>query len=137
MACASSPTHGDARAVGPQQRDDLGLQRVGVLVLVDEHVVEALAHARAGGRVGEQPVPEEQQVVVVEHLLLLLAVDVGGEEAAEVVLGVAAPGEGRRQHLGEGELRVDAARVDVEAGGLLREARAAAGRGRARCARRA
>ena len=63
---------GDAGAVRAQQRDDVGLQRVGVLVLVDEHVVEALAHAGAAGRVGEQAAPEQQQVVVVEHLLLLL-----------------------------------------------------------------
>ena len=38
---------GDARAVRAQQRDDVGLQRVRVLELVDQHVVEALAHAGA------------------------------------------------------------------------------------------
>jgi hypothetical protein len=65
-----------ARAVRTQERDDLGLQHVGVLVLVDEHGVETLAHARAGDRVTQEAVPEEQQVVVVEHLLLFFEVGV-------------------------------------------------------------
>ena len=117
---------GDARAVGAQQRDDVGLQGVRILELVDQHVVEALAHARAARRVGEEPAPEQQQVVVVEHLLLLLEVGVAGEELRQAFLGRQAPGEGRVQHLAQRQLRVDAARVHVEAGGLLREARAAA-----------
>ena len=77
---------GDAGAVGPQQADDVGLQRVGVLVLVDQHVVEALAHARAARRVGEQAAPEEQQVVVVQDLLLLFGVGVARRRAAPALL---------------------------------------------------
>ncbi len=117
---------GDARAVRAQQADDVGLQRVGVLELVHEHVVETLAHAGAAGRVGEQAAPEEQQVVVVQDLLLLLGVGVGGEELGQALLGGQAPGEGRVQHLVQRQLGVDAARVDVEARGLLRKAGAAA-----------
>ena len=115
---------GDAAAVGPQQRDDVGLQGVGVLVFVDQHVVEALAHARAGRRVGEQAAPEEQQVVVVEHLLLLFGVGVAGEELREVLLRPARTRERRLQHLVQRRLGVDTARVDVEAGRLLGKARA-------------
>ena len=117
---------GDAGAVRPQQRDDVGLQRVRVLELVDQHVVEALAHARAARRVGEEPAPEQQQVVVVEHLLLLLGVGVAGEELRQAFFGRQAPGEGGVQHLVQRQLGVDAAGVDIEAGGLLREAEAAA-----------
>ena len=84
---------GDAAAAGAQQRDDLGLQGVGVLVFVDQHVVEALAHARSGERVGQQRAPEQQQVVVVEHLLLFFCVGVAGEEPAEALFGRLAPGE--------------------------------------------
>ena len=73
----------DAGAVGTQERDDLGLERVGVLVLVDQHVVEALADALAGLGVREHAVPEQQQVVVVENLLLLLLVGVEREEVLE------------------------------------------------------
>ena len=78
------------------------------------------------GGVGEEPAPEQQQVVVVEHLLLLLEVGVAGEELRQPFLGRQAPGEGRVQHVVQRQLRVDAARVHVEAGGLLREAAAAA-----------
>ena len=88
-------------------------------------------------RIGEQPVPEQQQVVVVEDLLVLLHVGVAREELLEVVLGLAAPGERRlRAPRRSGSLRVDAARVDVEARRLLREARAAAARVRAPCGTR-
>ena len=132
MACASSPTQVMPVPSGPQQADDVGLQRVGVLVLVHQHVVEALAHAGAAGRVGEQAAPEEQQVVVVQHLLLLLGVRVGGEELRQALLRRQAPGEGGVQHLVQRQLRVDAAGVDVEAGGLLREPRAAAAEAEAR-----
>ncbi len=115
-----------AAAVGAQERDDLGLQSVGVLELVDEHMVEALAHAGTGLRVCEHAVPEQEQVVVVQYLLRILLVGVEREEGLEVALGVLTPREGDAEHLSERELRVDAARVDVEARRLLREARAAA-----------
>src|SRR5450759_1557747 len=59
---------GDARAVRTQQRDDVGRQRVRMLERVDQHVVEALAHARAAGWIGEEPAPE--QPVSYTHLTL-------------------------------------------------------------------
>ena len=83
----------DAGPVGPERRDDLGLKCVGVLVLVDEHVVETLADAISGGRVGEQAVPEQQEVVVVEDRLGLLRVRVRLEELAQTDFGVLAPRE--------------------------------------------
>ncbi len=99
----------DAGAVRPKPADDVGLQRVGVLVLVHEDVVEALAHAGAPGWVGEQAAPEQQQVVVVEDLLLLLGVRVGGEELRQALIGRQAPRERGVQHLVQRQLRVDAA----------------------------
>ena len=60
----------DAAAVGTQERDDVGLQRVRVLVLVDEHGVEAL-RARGHRQGRRAAAPEQQQVVVVEHVLRL------------------------------------------------------------------
>ncbi len=98
-----------ARAVRPQQRDDVGLDRVGVLELVDEHVVEALSHALAGSGVGQKGVPEQQKVVVVEDLLGFLDIGVGAEEIGEPFLGVLAPRERRLQHLGQGGGGVHAA----------------------------
>ena len=43
MAWASSPTTVTPRPSGLSREEDLGLQRVGVLILVDEHVIEAAA----------------------------------------------------------------------------------------------
>ena len=107
--------------VGPQQRHDARLQRVGVLVLVDEHVVEPLADLGAGRRVLEQPEPVEQDVVVVEHAGGELALDVLAAQPLQVVLVLQAPGERRAQHVAERPLRVHGAAVDVHAGPLLRE----------------
>jgi len=117
---------GDAGAARAQQRDDVGLQSIRILKLVDQHVIEAFTHAGAAGRIGEEPAPEEQQVVVVEHLLLLFEVGVAGEELGQALFGRQAPGERRVQHLVQRQLGVDAARVHIEAGGLLGEAGAAA-----------
>ena len=109
MAWASSPTQVTPVPSGRSRLDDVGLQRVGVLVLVHEHVVEARAHAGAAGRVGEEPAPEQQQVVVVQDLLLLLGVRVRGEQLREALFGRQAPGERRAQHLVQRQLGVDAA----------------------------
>ena len=91
---------------------------------------------RAARGVGQQPVPEEQQVVVVEDALLALVVDVGGEEAAEVLDLVLAPGEVGLDRFVHRLAGVDAAAVDVHAGALEREAAVALGQARARCGAR-
>ncbi len=85
--------HGETGAVGPQRQEDLGLERVGVLVLVDQDVIEALAHRPRQIRLAHQERPVEQQVVVVQHLLALLRHHVGLEETAQLHLPVRAPGE--------------------------------------------
>jgi hypothetical protein len=59
--------HGQARPSGASRPQDLGLQAVGVLVLVDEHVVEVPATRASRARLLHHRVPEQQQVVVVEH----------------------------------------------------------------------
>jgi hypothetical protein len=48
------------------------LQGVGVLVFVDQHVLEMLTHVACELRDFHEFAPVEQQVVVVEHLLVLL-----------------------------------------------------------------
>jgi hypothetical protein len=71
--------HGEAAAVGLHGQQDAGLQAVGVLVFVHQHVAEALAHLP--GQLGSDHLgPVEQQVVVVEHLLGLLGLHVGAEQ---------------------------------------------------------
>ena len=114
--------HGDTVAVGPEQADDLGLQRVGVLVFVHQHAIEAGPHRGARRAVLEEAAPEQQEIVVVEHGLLGLAVDVAAEQRPQVVRVIAAPRESALQNRLEPFAGVDAAAVDVEARGLLGEA---------------
>ncbi len=114
--------HGQAAAVRLHREQDRRLQRVGVLVFVDQHVVEEAADFGTELRLAHHLRPVQQQVVVVEHLLRLLGLDVGAEQALELVLPLRAPREARLQHLGERGARVDHRRIDRQAGALLREA---------------
>ena len=91
MACASSPDDRDARAVGLERVENLGLQPVRVLVVVHEHVIEVRAHVLREPRLRHHRVPVEQQVVVVENAAALLALHVGAEELREVLLPLRAP----------------------------------------------
>jgi hypothetical protein len=56
------------------------LKPVGVLVFIDQHVVEALADMSGQGRVADHLRPVEQQVVVIEHPLGLLGLHVAREQ---------------------------------------------------------
>ena len=113
---------GEAAAVGLEAEQDRRLQPVGVLVLVDQHMVEARRHRRAHRRLAERRRPPDQQVVEVEHALRLLLGGVGGEQPLELVVRVGAPGKGAAQHLGQAGLRIDDPRIDRQAGRLLRKA---------------
>jgi hypothetical protein len=116
------PHHCHAAPVGLERQQDRRLQQVGVLVLVDQHVVEARADLRGQCGLGGHLGPVEQQVVVVEHVLLLLGFYVGAEQFLELGLPLVAPGKEGLQHLGQRRAGVDAARVDRQAGALARKA---------------
>ena len=90
---------GEAAPVALQRQQDRGLQPVGVLVFVDQHVIEAAADVLGDGRVGNHLRPVEQQVVVIEHVLALLGFDVGGEQLPQFLRPRRAPLEGRLQHV--------------------------------------
>ncbi len=122
MAWASSPTADEVLAFGAEHLQDLGLEPVGVLILVHQHAVEALPHGAGGSGIGQHAMPEEQQVVVVEDALVALVIHIGGEQTAQVFDLVPAPGEVGLHRLLDGLARVDAATVDVHAGALEREA---------------
>ena len=100
--------HRHAGAVRSQPGHDPGLDDIGVLVLVDEHLVEAAAHLLARGLVRQQAVPEQQQVVVVQHVALGLAVHVRPEQRVEVVLVFAAVRERALENVLERLARVHA-----------------------------
>ena len=107
---------GQARALGPQQPDDVGLHRVDVLVLIHEHRVEQAAQRRPGRRVGQRRAPQQQQVVEVDHAVGALVRGVGAEQPAELRGEVGAPREALGHHLDYRGAGVHAARVDVRAG---------------------
>ena len=114
--------HGETLAVGAEQLEDARLQRVGVLIFVDQDVIETPADDAADLVVPEQALPEEEQVVVVEHRLLGLAIDVALKEPLEVGGERAAPGECRCEHVLERAARREAAAVDLRAGRLAGKA---------------
>jgi hypothetical protein len=106
---------GEPGSIRLQAQKDAGLQRVGVLVLVDEYVIEKGADVYRQFGDGHQLAPVEQQIIVVEHALLLLGLHVGSEQALQVVPPLRAPGELLGQHPVERLGGVDGTRVDREA----------------------
>ena len=91
--------HGQAAPAGLQRQQDRRLQAVGVLVLVDQHMVEAAADIVGERRIAHHLRPVEQQVVVIEHVLLLLGLDIGGEQLLQLGRPAGAPRKGRAEHL--------------------------------------
>ena len=121
---AAEPVHGlgvvahagQPGSVGPQQPDDVGLDRVHVLVLVDEHGVEHAAQGRTGAVVGQRGAPQQQQVVEVDKPVAALARDVPAEHLGQLAGEVGAPRVAVPHHLGDGAAGVHAPGVDVGAG---------------------
>ena len=85
--------HGQAGAPRLQRQEDTGLEPVGVLVLGDQHVIEALADMsrQSGLAYGLRPV--QQQVVVIEDALGLLGLHIGREQLPQLRLPGGAPGK--------------------------------------------
>jgi hypothetical protein len=73
---------GQAVAVGLETEQDRGLERIGVLVLVDEDMIELSAHRGGQLRYAHELGPVEQQVVVIEDVLALLGYDKGFKQRA-------------------------------------------------------
>jgi len=113
--------HGEALTARPQMVEDFCLERVGVLVLVDQYRLELCTHRLASSGVLEEGVEEKEQIVVVEHPLRGLAVDIGAEEQFQAAALLDAPGEVRLHHAVERQAGIDAPTVDVETGGLARK----------------
>ena len=97
--------HGEPAPVRLEREQDRGLQAVGVLIFVDQDMIEARADLGGECRLGQHVRPVEQQVVVIEHVLALLCLDVGGEQLLQFRRPVGAPGKGLAQHLFERRFR--------------------------------
>ncbi len=83
--------HRDPLAVGFERVDDLALQGAGVLVLVDQHVVEILRQTLRQCRVLHHHMPVEQQIVEIQHAILLLAADIFSIQLREIRFPLADP----------------------------------------------
>ena len=83
--------HGDALAVGLERVEDVALQLVGVLVFVDQHVIEMRRHRLGDAVFAHHRVPVQQQVVEIEHAVLRLALDVAAQQLADVLFAVRTP----------------------------------------------
>ena len=113
---------GEPASIRLQRQQDRGLQAVGVLIFVDQHVIEAAADFVGDQRVAHHLRPVEQQVVVIEHVLGLLGLDVSRKQPLQFGGPACAPGIMRPEHLLDLHLGIDAARVDRQAGALGRKA---------------
>ena len=122
MAWASSPTTVRPRPSGFRPSRIAACKRVGVLVLIDQHMVELAAHLGRQLRHLHQLAPVEQQIVVIQHLLSLLGRDIGLEQRAQLLLPLGAPGILLEQHGLERLAGIDGARVDGQARALLGKA---------------
>ena len=114
--------HHEPVAARAERLQDVGLERVRVLVLVDEDVVEHRRDRRPRGRVAAERAPVQEQVVVVERVLRALAFGVDLEDRSDVADLLGAPRVLGLEDLGELDLRVHGPRVDVGERLLAREA---------------
>ena len=107
---------GQALAIRAKQPDDVGLDRVDVLVLVHQDGVEHAAQHRARGRVRQRGPPQQQQVVEVDQAVLAFVRGVGPEQARELGLEAGHPRELGLDHFRYRGPGVHAPGVDVRAG---------------------
>jgi hypothetical protein len=105
--------------VGGEQQQDLGLQRIGVLELVDEEVGEARLIAAADRRIGDDEVARaDQQVHEVEHARALLGRLVGVDHGTQLLAQA-----GREIGIGGLEHRIESGLGGVAARGPRRARR--------------
>ncbi len=104
--------HGEAAPVRLQPEQDRGLQPVGVLIFVDQHVVEAPGEVGGDRGLAHHLRPVEQQVVVIEHVLALLGLDIGGEQRLQLGVPAGTPREGAADHLLQRLLGIHRAGID-------------------------
>jgi hypothetical protein len=106
---------GHALAVRLERKEDRRLQSIGVLVFVDENVIEPLADVARQRRLRGHVRPVQKQVVVVEDVLGLLGAHIRREERLQFRGPRYAPGVGLVEHVGECRFGIDDARIDREA----------------------
>lgn len=106
----------------PQIADDVHLQAVYVLILVDQHVVEALGELRADHLVRRERAPIQKQVVEIDHAKRLLTRRICLEESCDCFGVLLTPRKQFCDQLAQATLAVDRSRVDLKQRALLGKA---------------
>jgi len=117
----------ETRPVVAQRQQDLGLELIGVLVLVNEDMVETAADLRCDGWFGHRVAPVEQEVVVIEDIVPLLGHDIGLEQPTKLVWPIGTPGKTLGERLLERAPGIDGVGVDRQASVLAGEAGSGSG----------
>ena len=99
-----------------QCQQDGRLQAVGVLIFVHQNMIETPADMLGECGLAGHLRPVQQQVVVIEHVLFLLGLDIASEQIAQFRGPAGAPREVRGEHLFQRQLRIDATRINRDAG---------------------
>ena len=110
-----------ARAIRLQRGEDRRLQAIGVLIFIDEDMVEARGKMRGDLGLARHLRPVEKQVVVIENVLRLLRFDIACEQRLQFFDPAGAPGEHAAENFAQRCLRVHGARVDRKARALGRK----------------
>jgi hypothetical protein len=90
---------GKPRAIGCQRQKNIGLQPVGVLIFIDEDVVEPRPHLRGDGGNPGGFAPVQQQIVVIEHVVALFGSDISSKKPLQLGPPFVAPWVEIRQRL--------------------------------------
>ena len=99
-----------------ERKKDRGLETVGVLILVDQNVVEPASDISGKQWTGNCFRPVEQQVIVIEDVLRLLGFDVSAEQVVKLRFPTGAPRKMIAEHGIERLLGIDRPRVNRKAG---------------------
>ncbi len=99
------------------------MERVGVLIFVNEHMVESRSDFCRKGGFLHHMAPVEQQIVIVEHVVALLRNDVLAEQLFEFIPPVSAPGEYGVQRSSQLAACIDRMGINRQAGVFLWKAR--------------
>ena len=78
---------------------NLCLKAIGVLIFVNENMVEPVADGFGDLRLSHHLRPEQQQVIVINDILLLFRPRVGSKKIGKIIRPLAAPGKLFGQHL--------------------------------------
>ena len=106
---------GQAASFGLKQPHDVGLYRVHVLILIDQHRIEHAPQDRPGGGIGQRRPPQQQQVIEVDQGVAALVRDITAEQLGELAGVLGTPGEAAAHDIGDRHLGVHAPGIDVGA----------------------